>query len=62
VTAAAGVAPAPSPSVAALKAAFGPAILRSQVSCGDTIVWMDQGRAHDILAWLRDTPAQSSTT
>ena len=47
-----------SPSVAALKAAFGPAILRSQVSCGDSIVWVDRGRGHDVLAWLRDTPAQ----
>jgi NADH-quinone oxidoreductase subunit C len=50
---------APSPSVAALKAAFGPSVLRSQVSCGDTIVSVDRARAHDILAWLRDTPAQA---
>ena len=49
---------APSPSVAALKAAFGPSIVRSQVSCGDTIVWVERARAHDILAWLKDTPAQ----
>ncbi len=47
-----------SPSVGALTAAFGPGILRSEVSCGDTIVWVVQPRAHDILAWLRDTPAQ----
>lgn len=47
-----------SPSVGALKAAFGASVLRSQVSCGDTIVWVDRARAHDILAWLRDTPAQ----
>lgn len=49
----------PGASVAALRAAFGPAVLRDQVSCGDTIVWVDPGRAHDILAWLRDTPAQA---
>jgi NADH-quinone oxidoreductase subunit C len=49
----------PSASVAALRAAFGPAILRAGVSCGDTIVWVDRDRAHDVLAWLRDTPAQS---
>jgi NADH-quinone oxidoreductase subunit C len=48
----------PSPSVAALRAEFGPAILRSQVSCGDSIVWVDRARAHEVLAWLRDTPAQ----
>ena len=47
-----------SPSVAALKATFGSSVLRSQVSCGDSIIWVEQGRAHDILAWLRDTPAQ----
>jgi NADH-quinone oxidoreductase subunit C len=47
-----------SPSAAALKAAFGAAVLRSEISCGDTIVSVDRSRAHDILAWLRDTPAQ----
>jgi NADH-quinone oxidoreductase subunit C len=47
-----------SPSVAALKAAFGPVIQKSQVSCGDSIVWVDGARAHDVLAWLRDTPGQ----
>lgn len=47
-----------SPSVAALRAAFGAAIQRDAVLCGDTIVWVDAARAHDILAWLRDTPAQ----
>jgi NADH-quinone oxidoreductase subunit C len=47
-----------SPSVAALRAAFGPAILRDQVFSGDSVVWMDPARAHDILTWLRDTPAQ----
>jgi len=47
-----------SPSAAALRAAFGPAILRSQVSCGDSIVWIDRARAHEVLAWLRDTSSQ----
>ena len=47
-----------SPSVAALRAAFGAGILRDQLSCGDSIVWVERGRAHDILAWLRDTPGQ----
>lgn len=48
----------PSPSVAALRKAFGPVIQKSQISCGDSIVWVDRGRAHDVLAWLRDTPTQ----
>ncbi len=47
-----------SPSVDALRAAFGPAIRRASVSCGDTIVWVDPARAHEILAWLKTTPGQ----
>jgi NADH-quinone oxidoreductase subunit C len=47
-----------SPSVAALDAAFGAAILRHVVSCGDTIVWVDCAAAHDVLAWLQSTPGQ----
>lgn len=47
-----------SPSVAALRAAFGPAIGRAEVSCGDTIVYTGAQRVHEVLAWLRDTPGQ----
>jgi NADH-quinone oxidoreductase subunit C len=47
-----------SPSVPALRARFGSAITRHQVSCGDTIVYVDRGRLHEILAWLRDDPGQ----
>jgi len=47
-----------SPSVAALQAQFGAAILRDRVLCGDTIVWVAAEQAHEILAWLRDDPAQ----
>jgi len=47
-----------SPSAAALRAAFGDAIERVLVSCGDTIVYVSRARAHDALAWLRDTPEQ----
>lgn len=47
-----------SPSVAALEARFGEAILRHAVSCGDTIVYMAPARAHEILAWLRDDEGQ----
>ncbi len=42
------------PSVASLRAAFGADIERALVSCGDTIVFVRRGRAHEILAWLRD--------
>ncbi len=52
------VAAGPSASVAALRAAFGPAIRRHDVVAGDTIVLVDAARVHDILAWLRDTPGQ----
>ena len=50
--------PGVSPSVAALRAAFGAAIQRDQIFSGDTVIWVEPARAHDILAWLRDTPAQ----
>jgi len=49
----------PSPSVSALRARFGDAILRHQVSCGDTIVYLVPGRLHEVLAWLRDDPGQA---
>jgi NADH-quinone oxidoreductase subunit C len=49
---------APSPSVSALRAEFGNAIQRDLVSCGQTIVYLRRERAHDALAWLRDTPGQ----
>jgi NADH-quinone oxidoreductase subunit C len=47
-----------SPSVEALQAAFGPAILEVRVSCGDTIVYVAREKAHDILAWLKTDPGQ----
>jgi NADH-quinone oxidoreductase subunit C len=47
-----------SPSIAALRAEFGPAIERHLVSCGDTIVYVGNDRSHDVLAWLRDNPEQ----
>jgi NADH-quinone oxidoreductase subunit C len=47
-----------SPSVEALQGRFGGAIVRHQVSCGDTIVYVAGDRAHDILTWLRDDPGQ----
>ena len=49
---------AASPSVAALRARFGNAILRDRVICGDTVVWVAADRAHEVLSWLRDDPCQ----
>jgi NADH-quinone oxidoreductase subunit C len=43
---------------AALSATFGSAVIRTAVSCGDEIVWVERAKAHEILAWLRDTPGQ----
>jgi NADH-quinone oxidoreductase subunit C len=45
-------------SVAALRAAFGAALLRAREMCGDTVVWVEASRSHDMLAWLKDTPGQ----
>jgi NADH-quinone oxidoreductase subunit C len=47
-----------SPSVPALRTEFGTAIHRHVVSNGQTIVYVDRDRSHDVLAWLRDTPGQ----
>jgi NADH-quinone oxidoreductase subunit C len=52
------VAPVLSPSLAPLRAEFGGAITRHAVSCGDTIVYVDRDRSHDVLAWLKDAPGQ----
>lgn len=45
-------------SAEALRRQFGPAIGRVTESCGDTIVYVDAGRAREILGWLKDTPGQ----
>ena len=47
-----------STSIAALQAAFGPAVLRRAESCGDTIVYLARDQAYQILAWLKTTPGQ----
>ena len=47
-----------SPSVPALRAQFGPAIDRHLVSTGQTIVYVQRERSHDVLAWLKDTPGE----
>lgn len=49
----------PHPSVDALRDEFAEAVLRHEVSAGDEhIVYVDPARARDLLAWLRDDPAQ----
>ena len=47
-----------SPSVPALRTEFGTAIHRHVVSSGQTFVYVERDRSHDVLAWLRDTPGQ----
>jgi NADH-quinone oxidoreductase subunit C len=47
-----------SPSVPALRSEFGSGIARHFVSSGQTVVFVDRERSHDVLAWLRDTPGQ----
>ena len=47
------------PSAAALQARFGAAIAGTHVSCGDTIVVVAKGRAHEILRWLKETPTEA---
>jgi NADH-quinone oxidoreductase subunit C len=47
-----------SPSVPVLRSEFGPAVERHLVSSGQTVVYVSRDRAHDILAWLKDTPGQ----
>ncbi len=48
-----------SPSVEALRARFGAAIGRHEVSCGDTIVYVAAARVHEVLAWLQTDPGQA---
>jgi NADH-quinone oxidoreductase subunit C len=51
--------PSDHPSVAALVARFGNAIVRHRVSAGDqTVVWIEPARSLEILGWLKDDPSQ----
>jgi NADH-quinone oxidoreductase subunit C len=47
---------APSPTLAALRTEFGSAIGRHLVSSGQTVVFVERDRSHDVLAWLKNTP------
>ncbi len=46
------------PSVEALRAQFGDAIVRHDVTWGETCVWIDAERVREIVLWLRDTPSE----
>jgi NADH-quinone oxidoreductase subunit C len=46
-------------SVAALRTAFGDAVERALVSCGDSIVYVRPERAHDVLQWLKTERGQT---
>jgi NADH-quinone oxidoreductase subunit C len=46
------------PGLPALRDAFGDAVERVAVSCGDTIVYLRRDRVHDALAWLKQTAGQ----
>jgi NADH-quinone oxidoreductase subunit C len=47
-----------SASAGALAQRFGSNVLRTFETCGDTVVLVTRERAHGILGWLRDDPAQ----
>jgi len=46
------------PSATLLGTRFSGAVRRSEVSCGDTIVYVDRAHIHDILAFLKTDPDQ----
>ena len=47
------------PSVETLKARFGSDVRRASTSCGDTIMHVARGKAHEILAWLKHDPVEA---
>ncbi|NIM51657.1 MAG: NADH-quinone oxidoreductase subunit C [Gemmatimonadales bacterium] len=46
------------PSVESLRRAFGSAIGRATVSCGQTIVYVDGESLRDVLQWLKESPEE----
>lgn len=50
---------AENPSVAALRARFGSAILRAEVIWGDTSVYVERGKVAEVCAWLQGDPSES---
>lgn len=49
---------AENPSVTALRETFGSAVLRSEVIWGETTVYIERARIHDVIQWLHDEPSQ----
>lgn len=49
---------AENPSVSALRARFGDAVLRSQVVWGETTVWVPAARVREIVQWLHEDATQ----
>ncbi|MBU6365781.1 MAG: NADH-quinone oxidoreductase subunit C [Gemmatimonadetes bacterium] len=49
---------AENPSAQALRERFGPAVRRVEVTWGETTVFVDAASVHEIVRWLRDTPAE----
>ena len=50
---------AENPSAVAIKAKFADAVKRCEVVCGETTLVVESTRAHEIIQWLHDDPAQS---
>lgn len=48
----------PSPSLAELRDRFAEAIVRADVVWGETTIYVDRARVHDIIQWLHDDPGQ----
>jgi len=48
----------PNPSAAALREQFGAAIKRVDVVWGETNVYVDRSRIHDVMVWLHDDASQ----
>ena len=46
------------PSVQALRKKFAEPIKRAVVSCGDTIVYVEAGKLHDVIEFLKTDPGQ----
>lgn len=47
------------PSLSALRARFGAAVLRHRVTAGDqTVVWIDPARSLEVLGWLKGDPGE----
>lgn len=49
---------AENPSVVALRESFGSAVLRSEVIWGETTVYIERARIHDVIQWLHDEHSQ----